>query len=89
MIAYKHVFILPHHQNAEAGQALREDAPEIRKEITGEQPDPYAPIPIFHPNMQHGIPPPLPSVSYSPNNLPMRGMDPPEAEGVSGYRQPP
>ena len=89
MIAYKHVFILPHHQNAEAGQALREHAPEIRKEITGEQPDPYAPIPIFHPNMQHGIPPPLPSVSYSPNNLPMRGMDPPEAEGVSGYRQPP
>ena len=75
--------------SSEAGQALREDAPEIRKEIDGEiQVDQFTPQPVFpHPRVHAGVPP---SVSYSPNTgPPVRGMDPPEAEGVSGYRQPP
>ncbi|KAL7513504.1 hypothetical protein ACHAXN_010606 [Cyclotella atomus] len=72
-----------------AGQALREDAPEIRKEIDGDNQDQFAPLPVHpYPPMQAQMPP-LPSVSYPPNSAPSRGMDPPEAEGVSGYRQPP
>mmetsp|Transcript_6775 Transcript_6775/g.16666 ORF Transcript_6775/g.16666 Transcript_6775/m.16666 type:complete len:799 (+) Transcript_6775:320-2716(+) len=120
-----------------AGQALREDAPDVRKEIDEEmvvqkkkdvsknvlprmsappqsqQPPPHsnhyqqqqqhAMRPSDHlqrPGVPAGIPP---SVSYSPTSAPQqfqmkplapptgaaRGMDPPEAPGVTGYRQAP
>lgn len=114
----------------EAGQALREDAPDVRKEIDenidnlpARKPAHEMPVPsiggggggsshaqtpppqhqqqqrtanFFHhrPGVPAGIPP---SVSYSPSTSSSAPTpivagarpDPPEAEGVSGYRQPP
>mmetsp|Transcript_28485 Transcript_28485/g.46245 ORF Transcript_28485/g.46245 Transcript_28485/m.46245 type:complete len:608 (-) Transcript_28485:81-1904(-) len=99
-----------------AGQALREDAPDVRKEIDEEIKDvgPMSHNPYSSPqqqpphNMQYRPTPPgsvpsgvPPAVSYSPNtgghphHLPPPQQqhhhrpDPPEAEGVTGYRQPP
>jgi len=98
-----------------AGQALREDAPDVRKEIDKEMehkkrttgvvgPGPSKSVPQNHQqptkaaNAPQGVPP---SVSYSPNTQPAplappsqppqtrRGLDPPETEGITGYRQPP
>jgi len=93
-----------------AGQALREDAPEVRKVLDEEMEDvKHQPPPLpqhhhqqpmyhHHPGrggMHHhpgGIPP---SVSYSPtaaaaaSAAPGQRPDPPESEGVTGYRQPP
>lgn len=120
-----------------AGQALREDAPDVRKEID-EDTEPkgenaklvkdhhqasYSPaphqqqykqpqqqqqaeqLPYTQPLQQprpHGVPPGIPpSVSYSPTSqqMPLNPTsggggggsrpDPPEAPGVTGYRQPP
>ena len=106
--------VIPISQNktiqcsTEAGQALREDAPDVRKVIDVEIQDvgPFS-SPQQHP-MQYRPPPPgsvpsgiPPAVSYSPNTgghphpLPspqqqhQHRPDPPEAEGVTGYRQPP
>ena len=73
----------------EAGQALREDAPDVREKIekaVQEEPQSQQ-LPL-------GIPP---SVSYSPDKAATNGdvgngqhrPDPPEAPGVTGYRQPP
>ena len=103
-------------KKTEAGQALREDAPDVRKEIeevletngedsTNEQPkDQGKFVPQHQPSssqqMQHrpGIPNGIPpSVSYSPTAASMPPShsssgsrpDPPEAPGVTGYRQPP
>jgi len=98
-----------------AGQALREDAPDVRKEIDQNVEDTqktaghvipkpttahhYQPPPPNHyqqrPPVLSGIPP---SVSYSPNTPPVplappaqqnSRPDPPEAEGVTGYRTAP
>ena len=91
--------VLQLNNSTEAGQALREDAQDVRKVIDKEIEDhdtmQYRPPPGSAP----GIPP---AVSYSPNTgghphqppPPSRLQhqhrpDPPEAEGVTGYRQPP
>mmetsp|Transcript_12330 Transcript_12330/g.25999 ORF Transcript_12330/g.25999 Transcript_12330/m.25999 type:complete len:661 (+) Transcript_12330:314-2296(+) len=78
-----------------AGQALREDAPDVRKEIDEEMENVahYTQQPTYQCGIPHGIPP---SVSYSPSSAghhlgpppPGPRPDPPES-GVSGYRQPP
>mmetsp|Transcript_773 Transcript_773/g.1482 ORF Transcript_773/g.1482 Transcript_773/m.1482 type:complete len:632 (-) Transcript_773:88-1983(-) len=99
-----------------AGQALREDAPDVRKVLDEEIKDvgvmnhnPYSSPQQQQQQQQHmqyrppppgsipsGIPP---AVSYSPSTgghhhqLPppqqQHRPDPPESEGVTGYRQPP
>jgi len=96
-----------------AGQALREDAPDVRKVLDEEikEVGPMNHNPYSSPqqqrqqqHMQYRPPPPgsipsgiPPSVTYSPSHphqLPPpeqqhRRPDPPESEGVTGYRQPP
>eukprot|EP00574_Skeletonema_japonicum_P013994 CAMPEP_0201721078 /NCGR_PEP_ID=MMETSP0593-20130828/5854_1 /ASSEMBLY_ACC=CAM_ASM_000672 /TAXON_ID=267983 /ORGANISM="Skeletonema japonicum, Strain CCMP2506" /LENGTH=624 /DNA_ID=CAMNT_0048211823 /DNA_START=116 /DNA_END=1987 /DNA_ORIENTATION=+ len=98
-----------------AGQALREDAPDVRKVLDEEIKDvgvmnhnPYSsPQQQQHQHMQYRPPPPgsvpsgiPPAVTYSPGSHPHQlppppqqqhhhRPDPPESEGVTGYRQPP